>query len=1145
MNADLFAKQSQAHYGDSADHRNLFIQRLLNKEASFYQLRDDSQRQAYEILCKWADLELKGKLAKKKETSLQAEFLTDVFGNALGYTLFSEDLDRWNLEAQYNVNGGTADAAIGVFESDKPHPPVALIELKGPRANLDRDRSRGRTAVQQCWDYLNMVPDCPWGIACNYVSFRLYHRNHTPKAYQLFLLSELKNEETFRKFYYLFQRNGLLAEPPDKHSRADLLLIETGERQQEVGNELYEYYDERRYELIGHLTKTPYNKPLDMAIRIAQTLIDRIMFVAFCEDRGLLPADSIGKAYEQIAPFDRVTNPKWRNFLALFESIDKGNPKRGIPPYNGGLFKRDPDVDDLQLDDNWADFFRGIGKYDFRDEVNVEVLGNLFERSIPDLERIRTHGLLGTLPMDSETPKMKKSAKRKRLGVYYTPRDFTQYIVQRTVGDLIRQRFAATAKKHGVEPTEVGATEPEKRRADYWRECYETLRSIRIVDPACGSGAFLIAAYELLESLYEDIMRHISYHAGEDFDKLRQEISDHILCENLHGVDLSEQAVEITRLALWLRSAKEAKPLADLSENIVCGNSLVSDPEIDPLALDWESTFPKAFSDGGFDCVIGNPPWERMKLQEREFFDAASPEIASAVNAATRRELIAELKKTDPQLHERYEQAKTYAEKMLAYVRGCRLYPLTGRGDINTYAIFAELAHTIVAPTGRVGILVPSGIATDDTTKEFFGELTNSGALVGLYDFENKAPVFADVHRSFKFCILLFSGGAVQSTTADFVFFAHRRTELDDKKRHISLSPDDIKLLNPNTRTCPIFRSQRDAELTEAIYKRVPVLIDKNREEGGNPWSVKFLRMFDQTNDAELFHTAEQLKKARFKREGDIWKKGKKTFLPLYEAKMVQMYDHRAASVVIDPDNWMRQGQTRATLPVEHQNPEFSAEPRWWADRVEVTQAFAGDVGAGQIAFKDVTSATNQRTMIAALIPDAGLLNSAPLLLLNKGIGIRTRCAFLSNLNSFVLDYVARQKVGGLHLNFFIVEQLPILAPDSYQEKCPWDKRTTLEEWVSDRVLKLTCTANDMIPLAEAAGFDPPVHQWKPAERADLMAQLDAAYFLLYGIERDDVEYILSTFQGVAKEELSLLETSGTVDRILKYYDQYQKSARG
>ena len=1140
----LFRKMDPARYGEHRQKRPLFVQAYLKDKSRDHRLQDDRCKKAHEILLKWADLESRGVLQTQKESNVEAEFLTQVFGEALGYTLFSEGQTQWNLKPKFRLNDQTADAAIGFFEADREVTPRVVIELKGPTVNVDRDKFNGRTPVRQCWDYLAEVPDCPWGIVSNIVSFRLYHRGQTPRVYQLFTLQELRKWETFLDFYYLFERGGLLPVGIGQVARADELLEKSQRRQREVGDELYAYYHENRLKLICELTGPRHEKPLDTAIRMAQKLVDRIIFVAFCEDRELLPARSLFRAWKEIPPFYRVTNPKWQNFLALFRNIDEGSPSGDIPGYDGGLFRIDEALDNLQLDDTWTDFFKSIGDYDFASEVNVDVLGHLFEKSINDIERIRTTGGLWESKGEKGiVPKMAKSARRKRGGIYYTPPEFTGFITEHTVGRAARERMRAVEERHGID-----LTDPETHKKDgKLKRCVEevvaSLRAIKIVDPACGSGAFLIQAYDVLEECYLDIVEALEQVDPNAAESLQERIADFILHDNLYGVDLSPEAVEITQLSLWLRSAQRGKTLADLSKNIVCGNSLVTDADVDPRALNWQTTFPHVFAQerGGFDCVIGNPPWERMKLQEREFFDAIVPEIAGAVDAATRRRLIADLEKRRPEVHERYLRAKASAEKTLDHIRNSGRYPLCGKGDINTYAVFAELARTIVAPNGRVGLLVPSGVATDNTTKDFFATLTDEQSLAGLYDFENKAPVFPDVHRSYKFCVLLFGGAERKSEEADFVFFAHQMEDLEERDRHICLSSDDLRRLNPNTCTCPVFRSKRDAEITKAIYRRVPVLVDKTRAEGGNPWGIRFFTMFHQTNDAELFHTAQQLGKTGCKREGCFWKKRKQLFLPLYEAKMVQMYDHRAASVIVDPSNWMRQGQTDATSLVQHQNPEYCVEPRWWVDAKEVAQTVGRQLPAGFLAFKDITSPTNQRTMIAAAIPWTGVTNHLPLVLTD--CEARRNSCLLANLNVFVFDYVARQKIGGVTLNFFIVEQLAAFGPDFYARPCPWEAKRTLEKWISERVLKLTCVSNDMKPLAEAARFKPLVHKWDLGERAQLQAELDAAFFLLYGIEREDVEYILSTFSGIEKESEGLLPGGTTVERILTAYDRFRELA--
>ena len=1134
---NLFPKIDTARYGDNRRKRPLFIPNYLKIESQDKRLKGEAQEKAYETILRWADLESSGKLEEEKETSLEGEFITQVFGEALGYTLFSENKKQWNLKPKYFVNGGEADAAIGLFGSGIKQPPRAIIELKGPKVNIDKDRFNGRTPVQQCWDYLNALPDCPWGIVCNYVSFRLYHRNHTPRVYELFTLQELRKKDKFLQFYFLLEKGGLIPTKFAWTPRADSLLEKCITRERQVGDELYARYHDERLKLITHLSGDEYNFTLDKSIRITQKLLDRIIFVAFCEDRGLLPGKSLKQAWEQIPPFERVTNPRWRNFLKLFRSIDEGNERRGIPPYDGGLFRNDPDVDNLQLDDDWTDFFKAVGDYDFAHEINVDVLGHFFEKSINDIEKIR---LTGIFESKEEKPrgKMLKSAEKKKGGIYYTPPELTGLITKNTVTKIVDEKIKLLERNFGIRLDQIDKTAEKNRVTAFAQNAIEDLQDIKVVDPACGSGAFLIRAFDALEDKYSEILDVLEIHEPKLAEDLRDKVSDFILHDNLFGVDLSPEAVEIAQLALWLRSAHKGKTLADLSKNIVCGNSLISDTAVDPHSLDWQKKFSDVFSrqNPGFDCVIGNPPWERITLKNREFFDTSAPHILKAPTAAESRRLIEKLKTQNPPLYDRYIQAKQSAEKTMTYLRQCGRFPLTGKGDINTYAVFAELAHSIVSPTGRVGILAPTGIATDKTNEDFFAKLVNLQQLSGLYDFENRKKIFPDVDGRYKFSVLLFGGSKNKSRSADFVFFAHTIDDLKDKKRHISLFANDFKLLNPNTQTCPIFRSRRDANLTKYIYKRVPVLINKTRKQGGNPWGIKFFTMFHQSSDAELFHTAERLKADGFKRDGPIWKKRKQVFLPLYEAKMVQMFDHRAASVVVDKSKWMRQGQTDQTSLVQHQNPEFTIEPRWWVNESNVQRVLGDRDTTRIIAFKNVTSPTNQRTMIAAFIPYSGVVHSAPLIFTGSDISVRLTACLLGNLNAFAYDYICRQKIGGVNLSYFIINQIPTFHPDFYKQKCPWNKKQTLEKWISDRVLKLTCTSNDMISLAKAASLKPLVHKWNPEERLDLQAQFDAAFFILYGIKQDDVEYILSTFSGIRKEPESMFNTSNTLDRILKHY---------
>jgi type I restriction-modification system DNA methylase subunit len=656
---DLFSDFDAARLGEGLPRDRLILPKLLERSAADYRARSPDQETAREVLVRWADLEVSGKLRRMKETNLEGEFLTDVFSKALGFTLFSENKVQWNVWPKYPVPGGEADAAIGLFDARTKSLPAALIELKGPTVNVDRERFRGRTPVQQCWDYLNVVPECPWGIVCNYVSFRLYHRNKTPRTFEHFTLQELRDPKRFAEFYCLFAREGLLPGVVGQQPRAEVLLRQTDQRQRAVGRELYRHYQDQRIALIRHLRQPPHNKSLDAAIHIAQVLLDRIIFVAFCQYRDLLPWKSIDTAWRDVGAFSLVTNPRWERFRLLFRSIDRGNEKYEVSAYNGGLFRHDDEVDNLDLDDSWTDFFQEIGSYDFRDEVNVDVLGHLFEQSISDLENVRADPEAALAP-----PQKAVSRMRKQTGVYYTPRPVTRYIVEQTLGPCLEARFAAVAAEQGIDPAAEAADQDRARWSQYQEARLAALTTFRVCDPACGSGAFLIQALDYLEPIYGDIVDDLRARGAKLAGWSRQAIRDTILRENLFGVDLSEEGVEITRLALWIRTAERGRTLADLSQNIRYGNSLIDDPQIDPRAFDWPGAFPGVFAGGKFDCVISNPPY--VKLQN---FRSRQPRAAAF-------------------LVERYRTAQT--------------------GNFDMYLPFIERGLELLGPSGRMGLIAPN-----------------------------------------------------------------------------------------------------------------------------------------------------------------------------------------------------------------------------------------------------------------------------------------------------------------------------------------------------------------------------------------------------------------------------------------------------
>jgi len=519
--------------------------------------------------------------------------------------------------------------------------------------------------------------------------------------------------------------------------------------------------------------------------------------------------------------------------------------------------------------------------------------------------------------------------------------------------------------------------------------------------------------------------------------------------------------------------------------------------------LHWPLEFPDVMAKGGFDAVLGNPPWERIKLQEQEFFAARSPDIAGAPNKAARERLIKALGAApegspDRALHDAFMTAKREAEATSEFVRvagkdGGR-FPLAGRGDVNTYALFAEHFARLAGPRGRAGVIVPTGIATDATTAPFFAALVEERRLARLVDFENREAIFPSVHRSYKFCLLTLGRN---EETARFAFFLTDPAQLGQPERNFTLSSEAIARLNPNTRTAPVFRSRADADLTAKIYANVPVLIEEGRGEAGNPWGVNFARLFDMSNDSGLFRTAVQLHRAGFRRQGSDWSKGKEIYVPLYEAKMIHQFDHRWAGYA---DN----GEDSADVSLaDKQNPAFEATPRYWVSQAEVDTRLAAKGWARDwlMGWRDIARATDERTVIATVFPSSASGNNLPLMIFDKSRRAQALAGLAGNLSSLTLDYAARHKVGGTHLNFFIYQQLPILPPESYT-----DARLV---FVVPRLLELTYTSESLASFARDLDYIRAPFSWDEDRRAFLRAELDAFYARGYGLTRDELRYVL------------------------------------
>ncbi|MCG6568147.1 N-6 DNA methylase [Tessaracoccus sp. ZS01] len=593
---------------------------------------------------------------------------------------------------------------------------------------------------------------------------------------------------------------------------------------------------------------------------------------------------------------------------------------------------------------------------------------------------------------------------------------------------------------------------------------------------------------------------------------------------------------------VWPKHAGGPKAVTDgVVKSLERGESLTADTAatVQELATEykffhWHVEFPHLFRpssdadgpgwDGGFDVVLGNPPWEHVELKEQEFFAIRDPDIANA-SGARRKRMIKDLPANAPGLAAEFENAKRHLDCTRHFLANSGRFPLCGRGRVKTDTVFAELGRSLLASHGRFGFVLPTGIATDATTQYFFKDLVQSASIVSLYDFENRKPLFVGVDSRFKFCLLTLAGRSDPVERAEFAFFAHDPSDLLKEDARFELTPEEIQLLNPNTGTCPIFRTRRDAEITLSIYRRVPVLINENDPVNGNPWGISFMQgLFNMTSDSHLFHTREELEADGWTLNGNVFERplaaaererererennsaGVERMMPLYEAKMLHLYDTRWAT-------YDQNGSIRA-MTEDEKAQHASPLPRYWVAENEIDRKLAGRwENQWFLGWRDICRATDARTVIATASPRVGYGDKWLLALPSRG----RRQTLQATWSSFALDYCARQKIGGTSMKFFSFMQLPVPRPENFESPSMPDRSAS--RWISPRVDRLNGWIAD------------------PDERAQVRAELDALMFHVYGIGRDDVSYVLDTFPIVKRKDEAAFGSYRTQDLILKAYD--------
>lgn len=568
--------------------------------------------------------------------------------------------------------------------------------------------------------------------------------------------------------------------------------------------------------------------------------------------------------------------------------------------------------------------------------------------------------------------------------------------------------------------------------------------------------------------------------------------------------------------------------------------------------LNWQIAFPGVWDnwaskqrEGGFDAVVGNPPWDRFEFEEVPWFEARNRDIALAPTGAVRKAKIKALKDADDSLWEDYENASGRLLAATRIVRSGGSYSQLNVGKLNFFKLFVERAFQLAKPSGVVGMLTPSGIASDQSSSRFIRAIATNGHLKALYDFENRRIFFPDVHASFKFCTLIGSPSRTFSA-AKCAFFLHDTAEIADPQRAFPITADEFARVNPNTGTAPIFRSRRDMTLTTAIYNRLPVLIDQSGDAPVAAWPVRYAQMLNVTSDSHMFRTKPQLQEGEgaWCTGGNRFQSAQGKWLPLYEGKMVQAFDHRAASVVVNPDNLKRPAQPVESTPDQHADPSWFPDPQFWVSK----NAHPLTALDWTISYKIVSSPTNMRTMIGAILPRSGVANSMGIVVpsdFNDPFGA-TAAKLLANFNSIVFDFVLRQKIQGQNVNWFIVEQLPVVPPAGYSRMFGPKSASDI---VREAVLELSYTAHDLAPFARDMGLVDengevlPPFAWDEDRRLHLRAKLDALYFILYGIfdpadleqSRDDIRYIYSTFPIVEREETAKWGSYRSRDLCLAY----------
>lgn len=535
---------------------------------------------------------------------------------------------------------------------------------------------------------------------------------------------------------------------------------------------------------------------------------------------------------------------------------------------------------------------------------------------------------------------------------------------------------------------------------------------------------------------------------------------------------------------------------------------------------------------GGFSCVVGNPPWETLQIEDKQFFsNIGRQDIADAKTAALRKKMIDALVDQDPALYRAYCAAQRQSDGTNHLVRSGR-HPLTGSGKINTYSVFAETMRSLTAPTGVSAVITETQLATGHTTAPFFADILKNEELIAFYDFENEEKIFAGVHNQKRFAVTVIAGSdrTVEETRLSF----YTRHISDVPTRRFQLEPAEVLAMNPNTGTLPVFRTRIDADITLRIYRRHATLI-RDDVPDGNPWGLSFSQgLFNMASDSGLFFQSEDLPNADF--NGWSYKDAGREILPLYEGKLLGHFDHRFSTYQGATQAQLNKGTLPRLTDKQHGDPLSEPLVRYWVEDSQVTKAVPDKWDRDWfLGWRDSTNASNERTFIPSALPMTAVGHK---FLLAYPVCPAHAPLLHAVWSSLVFDYIARQKLSGTAMAYFIVKQLACPTPETFEKIAPWRLDRTLTDWVIPYVLELSYTSWRLQPYAREMGdIGAPFH-WDPERRSLLRADLDAAFLHVYGLTRSESEHVLDSFPVVRKYEERDHGEYRTRRLVLEAYDR-------